>query len=418
MLDLSHVNALITPLPPIATPGKQAARRTAPVGASPQRTPHTPLSAGDASMASAPAQGSPGSIGPSPRARRVGYTVDLASQKLYMASLNKNRFRASLSFQDFEAGLQEALQEHAQMAEVKFQAMKAEQDEKNRQLELALARLARAEETISMLTDRVSESETAHADLAVSAQSQVGLYAQQAGEMAGMVNRLRERLKADTGASTGGAGAGDADGAGTGGGAAAGGALEQQLQQHQAAERESAARVMRTAGKLDQIAALVGSLTAKFGDKAGEMTPRASSAAVGELAKKIDALSHSSLLKGRGVATPIDGKRPRNDTVAPQQRLEAASGRLADLATLVAQLKDAVRQEESAFSAPPALPRVLPIVGSVHLLCPSITFMRALSCAHAHIPPLVQIARNAPGSDSSYGACVYVCLCLCLCLRI
>ena len=207
MLDLSHVNALITPLPPIATPGKQAARRTAPVGASPQRTPHTPLSAGDASMASAPAQGSPGSIGPSPRARRVGYTVDLASQKLYMASLNKNRFRASLSFQEFEAGLQEALQEHAQMAEVKFQAMKAEQDEKNRQLELALARLARAEETISMLTDRVSESETAHADLAVSAQSQVGLYAQQAGEMAGMVNRLRERLKADTGASTGGAGA-------------------------------------------------------------------------------------------------------------------------------------------------------------------------------------------------------------------
>ena len=63
--------------------------------------------------------------GPSPRARRVGYTVDLASQKLYMASLNKNRFRASLSFQEFEAGLQEALQEHAQMAEAKFEAMKA-----------------------------------------------------------------------------------------------------------------------------------------------------------------------------------------------------------------------------------------------------------------------------------------------------
>ncbi len=45
MLDLSHVNALITPLPPIATPGKAAGTRRLTggvVGASPARTPQTP----------------------------------------------------------------------------------------------------------------------------------------------------------------------------------------------------------------------------------------------------------------------------------------------------------------------------------------------------------------------------------------
>ena len=115
MLDLSHVNALISPaavpLPPINSPVNPRSR-TQPVAHA--WAPHTPNGKMNASLG-APSPQNSGLVGASPRARRVGYSVDMASQKLYMASLNKNRFRASLSFEEFEAGLQEALGKHAQM---------------------------------------------------------------------------------------------------------------------------------------------------------------------------------------------------------------------------------------------------------------------------------------------------------------
>eukprot|EP01047_Picozoa_sp_COSAG01_P031721 COSAG01_NODE_2261_length_8057_cov_38.489570_5_plen_203_part_00 len=47
---------------------------------------------------------------------RAEYVVDMTSQKLYMANLNRNRFRSSLSFQEFESGLHEQLRRHAQHA--------------------------------------------------------------------------------------------------------------------------------------------------------------------------------------------------------------------------------------------------------------------------------------------------------------
>jgi hypothetical protein len=47
---------------------------------------------------------------------RAEYVVDMTSQKLYMANLNRNRFRSSLSFEEFESGLHEQLRRHAQHA--------------------------------------------------------------------------------------------------------------------------------------------------------------------------------------------------------------------------------------------------------------------------------------------------------------
>jgi hypothetical protein len=40
--------------------------------------------------------------GVSPRARRHGYTIDVSNQKMYLESLNKNRFRESVTFEEFE----------------------------------------------------------------------------------------------------------------------------------------------------------------------------------------------------------------------------------------------------------------------------------------------------------------------------
>ncbi len=329
-------------------------------------------------------------MGASPRARRVGYTVDLASQKLYMASLNKNRFRASLSFQEFEAGLQEALQEHAQMAELKFQAMKAEQDEKDRQLELTLARLERAEETILMLTDRLTDNEAKQADLAALTQTQVALYAQQTGEMRGMVARLRERVRVDAAAATaetedtGGAGdtrdtAADAIVAGTETGAGTGGddpdTVQQELAAHRKAQRTSVAKVMQAASKLDAMISSVQTLAAKQrGERDGQdgvvMAPEDSSAAVGELSRKIDALSNSSLLQGRGIKSPNKETRPVQAKGSPQQRLALAGDRLSQLSALVTKLEGAVRQHHSAYMAclpPNAIHRGIRSLGALSL---------------------------------------------------
>lgn len=317
MLDLSHVNSLLTPLPPLQTPGsKQSARGSAPRRLSPQ-TPQTAQAAHERHRETERGnQTSPSSMrGPSPRARRVGYTVDLASQKLYMASLNKNRFRASLSFQEFEAGLQEALQEHAQMAEAKFEAMKAEQDEKDRQLELALRRLERAEETISVLTDRLADGEAKQAELTSSTQGQVARYAQQVGEMAGMVTRLRERVRAG----------------------AVAGEIETQ--------RVRVAQVMQAASKLDAMIAQVQALAAQ---------QRVSRDAVDVLATKDDALSHGSLtLERRGVESPSEEAQMHQGEASTQQRLARAGDRISQLSALVTTLEGAVRQEHSTCSADP-----------------------------------------------------------------
>ena len=369
-------------------------------------------------------------IGPSPRARRVGYTVDLASQKLYMASLNKNRFRASLSFQEFEAGLQDALQEHAQMSEVKFQAMqaeqdekdrqleltlarleraeetisrltdrftdneandmafycspaqlseakfqaiKAEQDEKDRQLELTLARLERAEETISRLTDRLADNEAKQTALASSTQAQVALYAQQMGEMRGMVARLRERVRADAAAAppkrgalgaagegTTGAAATDAVGPGTdtGAGTASGDAdaVRQELAAHRKAQLTSVAKVMQAASKLDAMISSVQTLAAKqrAGERGGQdgvMASGDSSAVAIELSRKIDALSNCSLLVGRGITSPNVDSHPVQAKGSPQQRLASAGDKLSQLSALVMHLEGVVRQHHGACMA-------------------------------------------------------------------
>ncbi len=314
-------------------------------------------------------------IGPSPRARRVGYTVDLASQKLYMASLNKNRFRASLSFQEFEAGLQDALQEHAQMSEVKFQAMQAEQDEKDRQLELTLARLERAEETISRLTDRLADNEAKQTALASSTQAQVALYAQQMGEMRGMVARLRERVRADAAAAppkrgalgaagegTTGAAATDAVGPGTdtGAGTASGDAdaVRQELAAHRKAQLTSVAKVMQAASKLDAMISSVKTLAAKqrAGERGGQdgvMASGDSSAVAIELSRKIDALSNCSLLVGRGITSPNVDSHPVQAKGSPQQRLASAGDKLSQLSALVMHLEGVVRQHHGACMAYP-----------------------------------------------------------------
>ncbi len=314
-------------------------------------------------------------IGPSPRARRVGYTVDLASQKLYMASLNKNRFRASLSFQEFEAGLQDALQEHAQMSEVKFQAMQAEQDEKDRQLELTLARLERAEETISRLTDRLADNEAKQTALASSTQAQVALYAQQMGEMRGMVARLRERVRADAAAAppkrgalgaagegTTGAAATDAVGPGTdtGAGTASGDAdaVRQELAAHRKAQLTSVAKVMQAASKLDAMISSVQTLAAKqrAGERGGQdgvMASGDSSAVAIELSRKIDALSNCSLLVGRGITSPNVDSHPVQAKGSPQQRLASAGDKLSQLSALVMHLEGVVRQHHGACMAYP-----------------------------------------------------------------
>lgn len=319
MLDLSHVNALISPsavpLPPINSPVNPP-RRTQSV-APHAWAPHTPYGSMGASISSTSPQKS-GLVGASPRARRVGYAVDMASQKLYMASLNKNRFRASLSFEEFEAGIQEALGKHAQMSEARFEAMRQEQDDKEQQLELALARLARAEETIAMLSDRVADEEVAHADTTADAQSRVALFAQQTAEMASMMGRLRERLGEE---GDGSAANGPSVGFATTGSLAVD--IDAACDAVDAVEREQAARVAATASKLEAMTDLVESLT-------------------------------DSLLGG---AEPLQssGDFAFDGTGSPEVRVVAASDRLGELEALVARMSGAVRLENCESCPTPLL---------------------------------------------------------------
>ena len=194
MLDetLSGLNALIAPsLPPISTPprdGRHQSRARQHGPGSARRSPRVPHS-------DIRAAGSVPLLGPSPRSRRVGYTVDMTSQKLYMSSLNKNRFRASLSFEEFEAGLQEAVQEQKEEEAARFDALKHEQEEKERRLELALARAEQAEQTVQTLTKRLRATEESHAADCVDTQAQVQTCADHAAGMVELMGRIRSNVE-------------------------------------------------------------------------------------------------------------------------------------------------------------------------------------------------------------------------------
>lgn len=186
---------------------------------------------------------------------------------------------------------------------------------KDRQLELALRRLERAEETISVLTDRLADGEAKQAELTSSTQGQVARYAQQVGEMAGMVTRLRERVRAG----------------------AVAGEIETQ--------RVRVAQVMQAASKLDAMIAQVQALAAQ---------QRVSRDAVDVLATKDDALSHGSLtLERRGVESPSEEAQMHQGEASTQQRLARAGDRISQLSALVTTLEGAVRQEHSTCSADP-----------------------------------------------------------------
>jgi len=119
----------------------------------------------------------------------------MTSQKLYMSSLNKNRFRASLSFEEFEAGLQEAVQEQKEEEAARFDALKHEQEEKERRLELALARAEQAEQTVQTLTKRLRATEESHAADCADTQAQVQTCADHAAGMVELMGRIRSNVE-------------------------------------------------------------------------------------------------------------------------------------------------------------------------------------------------------------------------------
>lgn len=320
MLDetLSGLNALISPsLPPISTPprdGRHLSRARQHGPGSARRSPRVPHS-------DIPTAGSVPLLGPSPRSRRVGYTVDMTSQKLYMSSLNKNRFRASLSFEEFEAGLQEAVQEQKKEEAARFDALKHEQEEKERRLELALARAEQAEQTVQTLTKRLRATEESHAADCADTQAQVQTCADHAAGMVELMGRIRSNVEnsaSQTGADKG-SETTDAD-------------VQvcrpvppcicaqfpHKTLAPQAMERKGAAGVMERMEKLAEMEALVKHMMAKLSE--GEQESGAAS-------------------PDREAVSPEDSGPPQS----PPERLLAASDKIAQMEEQVKQLEGQVR---------------------------------------------------------------------------
>ena len=101
---------------------------------------------------------------------------------------------------------------------------------------------------------------------------------------------------------------------------------------------------------LNSMISNVRALTAKQRGEADETETQepTAAAAVGELAKKTDALSRSSILEGHGIGTPPTQTRLEQAMGSPQERLARAGDRLSELSALVTKLEIAVRQDQSA----------------------------------------------------------------------
>lgn len=180
VLDLSTYNALLShgerPMvpftPPTNTPRRNSPRsgRLAGHSASP---PHDPGMPGE--MAGSQAAKLPNLVAETFKAsgRRCDYTVDLASQKLYMANLNQNRFRASVSFDQFKDSLADNLKLHAIQSEEHTRRLE-------HQLSMSQTKLQNAEETISSLMLRQEDGERVRADLSAELAAAKAVIAQMA----------------------------------------------------------------------------------------------------------------------------------------------------------------------------------------------------------------------------------------------